>query len=160
MEFFTITSNSLEDTTKIAEVIAPFLTIGDAVIFEGNLGTGKTHFVKFLSAALGYTGLVNSPTYTIASVYEMNDRNILHIDGYRLTSLSEFVDLGLDTYFPKSIALIEWGDEFAEEFSDYLKIKLQYEEAEMSRKITISKVGDRWEKDFETIKNKLQNFNK
>lgn len=160
MESITILSNSLEDTTKIAEAITPFLQVGDAVIFEGNLGAGKTHFVKFLSAALGYEGLVNSPTYTIAAVYEMDDRKILHIDGYRLTSLSEFVDLGLDIYFSESIALIEWGDEFAEEFEDYLKIKLQYEAAEMSRKITISYVGERFKKDFATIKNKVQNFNK
>lgn len=157
MKIFTIQSKSLEDTTEIAQKIAPFFHKKDIAVFEGNLGTGKTHFVKFLAAALGYEGLVTSPTYTIASVYDWADGKILHIDGYRLTSLSDFVDLGLEEYFEESISMIEWGGEFEEEFSDYLKIKLEYLEAEMSRKITFSYVGERWASDFEKIKNSLGN---
>jgi tRNA threonylcarbamoyladenosine biosynthesis protein TsaE len=158
MKVFTIQSTSLENTAEIAQKIAPLFKKEDVVIFEGNLGAGKTHFVKFLAAALGYEGLVTSPTYTIASVYDWAAGKILHIDGYRLTSLSEFVDLGLDAYFAESISMIEWAGEFEDEFPHYLKIKLEYLEAEMSRKITFSYLGERWDSDFEKIKNSLQKF--
>ena len=153
----TILAKNLEDTAQIAQVIASFLTLEDVVILEGNLGAGKTHFVKFAAAALGYKGLVTSPTYTIASFYDLEKGKILHIDGYRLSGLFEFIDLGLDAYFDQSIMFVEWADEFYEEFPAYLRVKLAYVDEELdARKITISYTGERWENDFKSIEKALK----
>jgi len=81
------------------------------IAFQGDLGAGKTTLVGGLLKALGYTGHVRSPTYTLIEPYELNGRSIYHLDLYRLIDPSEVEPLGLrDLLQPSSVLLIEWPE--------------------------------------------------
>ena len=143
MNPYKIVSQNEEDTIKIAETIALFLQKGDILVLDGDLGTGKTLFVKALTAALGSIDKVTSPTFTIAHFYRSPKGQILHIDAYRLTSLAEFSDTGLMDFFEESTVLVEWGTKIADLFETYFLIAFEYSEANKNeRKITISYTGD------------------
>lgn len=110
------TSNSLDDTKKIAIEFAKQLKIGDKIIFNGDLGVGKTEFVKAICLAFGVTETITSPSFTIINQYECRllnkDINIFHIDLYRITKQSELIDMGFQEimHTPDSIFFIEWAE--------------------------------------------------
>ncbi|NMB70192.1 tRNA (adenosine(37)-N6)-threonylcarbamoyltransferase complex ATPase subunit type 1 TsaE [candidate division WWE3 bacterium] len=112
MEVATI---STEETQKLAEQIASRLCPGDIVLLEGELGAGKTTFVRFLVQFLGFSNRVQSPTFVLARQYINNEPSafikvINHLDLYRLSSAQELEDLGLTEIFcqPDAITIIEW----------------------------------------------------
>jgi tRNA threonylcarbamoyladenosine biosynthesis protein TsaE len=75
----------------------------------GGLGAGKTELARGVLAALGHTGRVPSPTYTLVEPYAAGGYNVLHVDLYRLRDPAELDDLGLiDALGPGTLALIEW----------------------------------------------------
>ncbi|NGX56695.1 MAG: tRNA threonylcarbamoyladenosine biosynthesis protein TsaE [Candidatus Anoxychlamydiales bacterium] len=104
-------SSSVEDTYNIAKDFAKNLKINDVVSFFGNLGAGKTTFIKGLLEGLNYTSSeVNSPTFTYLNIYDTKI-NIFHFDVYRLKNSNNFLDMGFDEYFSMDgICLIEWAD--------------------------------------------------
>ena len=76
---------------------------------RGELGAGKTTLVRHLLRALGVTGRVKSPTYTVVEPYELVNMAIWHFDFYRFTRAEEYLDAGLDEYFAgEGICLVEW----------------------------------------------------
>jgi len=158
MDKFSIRSNSLEETDQIAALIAPLLKLDDLIILEGDLGGGKTHFVKAFSKALATTAPVTSPTFAIANFYPIQTGNILHIDAYRLSGIPEYRDLGLDEYYYDSITFIEWGKKLATEFRDYLFLQIHLGKEETERILDISYEGKRWTDRFEEIQKKLVDF--
>ena len=104
---------------------------GDTVLLEGNLGVGKTTFVKGLVQALnGSVTDVQSPTYTLMHIYDA-DLPIVHVDAYRLSQFSDLEALGFSEYAEQGIACIEWPSKI-----DYTKHSnedawiLQFEHAE------------------------------
>ncbi len=100
-------SNSEEETENIAKKFAETLKKGDVVILKGELGAGKTAFVKGVAAYFGIDGVV-SPTYAYLNVY---DGLLYHYDCYRLSSGEEAELLGLTDYFNgDNICLIEWAE--------------------------------------------------
>jgi tRNA threonylcarbamoyladenosine biosynthesis protein TsaE len=90
--------------------LAARLEPGDVVLVSGELGTGKTTFVRGACRALGVTGVVTSPTYTIGQVYGGRDGlEIAHLDLYRLESLGGEDPALLDDYLtPARIGFVEW----------------------------------------------------
>lgn len=108
---FSITS--LDDMQIVANEFAKNLMTGDLILLDGNLGAGKTHFVKALAAALGFNGTVSSPTFPLLHEYRWDNRVLYHLDFYRLESSEEIYQAGLDEYLPgDGIAVVEWASRF------------------------------------------------
>jgi len=108
---FTYRSHSIGETLWLAQRIAAVVEPGQTIALIGDLGAGKTAFVKGFVESLGVPiDEVNSPTFSL--VQEYNGRlTIRHCDTYRLKRNDEFLDLSLDELFANdSIALIEWAD--------------------------------------------------
>ena len=81
---------------------------GSVVGLNGDLGVGKTTFVKGLLEGLGYTGNITSPTFTLVNQYDLGS-TIYHIDCYRETDMKNWIKLGINEYInPDSIVIIEW----------------------------------------------------
>ncbi|MDR1854087.1 MAG: tRNA (adenosine(37)-N6)-threonylcarbamoyltransferase complex ATPase subunit type 1 TsaE [Azoarcus sp.] len=90
---------------RFAAALAP----GLVVWLEGDLGSGKTTLVRGVLRALGHTGAVKSPTYTLIEPYVVSRINLYHFDFYRLSSPEEFLDAGLDEYFSGTgVCFVEW----------------------------------------------------
>lgn len=103
-------SASAKATVNVGRKIATHLKKGDVIALYGNLGAGKTHLVKGIAEAFNFTGIVNSPTFTLINEYEA-DVPIYHFDLYRLTKPEHIFGLGLDEYFSgDGICVIEWAD--------------------------------------------------
>jgi tRNA threonylcarbamoyladenosine biosynthesis protein TsaE len=84
---------------------------GAVVYLQGELGAGKTTCVRSLLRALGVTGLVRSPTYTLVESYPLRALTCVHVDLYRLRSLTEVDELGLrDLTGPGSLLMVEWPE--------------------------------------------------
>jgi tRNA threonylcarbamoyladenosine biosynthesis protein TsaE len=107
--------------------IAARLRPGDVVALSGGLGAGKTTLARAVIAALGYRGEVPSPTFTILETYDDLDPPLVHADFYRLESVNEVEELGLDDYREGAALLAEWPENaggFAHE-PQCLKIALE-----------------------------------
>ena len=84
---------------------------GGVLYLEGDLGAGKTTCARSLLRALGVVGLVRSPTYTLVETYELAGLTCIHVDLYRLQSLTEVDELGLrDLVGPSCLLLVEWPE--------------------------------------------------
>ena len=103
----TVESASPEETERLAARVAATLTPGDVVTVEGELGSGKTTFVRGAARALGVTGPVTSPTYTIGHRYE-GRVPVAHLDLYRFTRVDEDDWADLEPYFDGAVAFVEW----------------------------------------------------
>jgi tRNA threonylcarbamoyladenosine biosynthesis protein TsaE len=123
LEFLTISTNGVNGTNAVAKAIAGNLSVGDVVLLQGGLATGKTTFVKGFVSALKSSDVVTSPTFMLAQFYHTGRGQVLHIDAYRLDSIHEFRDLGLEPDMENSITLIEWGDKVAEDFPCALTVE-------------------------------------
>ena len=98
-----------EETERIAAELARRLHPGDVVLIRGELGSGKTTFVRGAARALGVTGAVTSPTFTIGQVYAGDPSEVAHLDLYRLASLDGEDPALLDDYLtPQRIGFVEW----------------------------------------------------
>jgi tRNA threonylcarbamoyladenosine biosynthesis protein TsaE len=87
---------------------------GAVVYLQGELGAGKTTCVRALLRALGVTGLVRSPTYTLVETYRLAALTCVHVDLYRLQALTEVDELGLrDVVGPGCLLLVEWPEKGA-----------------------------------------------
>ncbi len=110
---------SPEDTTDFAARLAPALSGGDVLLLSGDLGAGKTHFARgIVQTKLALAGRVEdvpSPTFTLVQTYDAGDVEIWHSDLYRLTSVDEIYELGLDEAFDTAICLAEWPDRLGHE---------------------------------------------
>jgi len=147
---FQILSKSQEDTQNIARKTASFFHPGDIIILDGDLGAGKTHFVKGFTESYNSKDLVTSPTFSIANFYRTVEFDILHIDLYRISSIEKFKDLGITDYFDTSIVLIEWGKKFADYFDEYMLVSLE-SQGDNDRLITFTGNSGK----IDELKNKL-----
>ncbi|MCG8606999.1 tRNA (adenosine(37)-N6)-threonylcarbamoyltransferase complex ATPase subunit type 1 TsaE [bacterium] len=104
------------ETERVAEEFARSLKTGDVAALNGELGTGKTTFIRGVCRGLQVSAQVTSPTFTLIHEYQ-GSIPVYHFDFYRITNPIEIVQLGCDEYFcGDGICLIEW----AERVSNYL----------------------------------------
>lgn len=102
-------STSEHETKQIARELAKFLKSGDIVSLDGELGSGKTVFMKGIASYFNIEKDVSSPTFTIVNEYNGPSFPIFHFDVYRLEDAQKFEDtIGTD-YFSLGLCIIEWG---------------------------------------------------
>ena len=135
-------SNSTEETFAIAKEIALSLKAPCIILLDGDLGAGKTHFVKGFIKALGNDDLVTSPTFTIMNEYYVKNMPIYHFDMYRLSSMDEAIAVGFEQYFDlnqlQGFSLVEWPQNVEGLFpKNVVKINILKTDKENERRIVI-----------------------
>ncbi len=112
----TIISTSDRDTMEAGAALGRTLRPGDVVALCGDLGAGKTQFVKGLVRGIGAAeAAVTSPTFTLIHEYPGGPFPVFHADLYRLESVEEAFGIGLEDYFDREgVTAIEWADKFPE----------------------------------------------
>jgi len=103
-------TQSPEETEALAAQLAGRLAVGDVVTVAGELGSGKTTFVRGACGALGVRERVTSPTYTIGHRYHGDRVEISHLDLYRFQGVSAAEWGDLEPYFDQAIAFVEWPE--------------------------------------------------
>jgi tRNA threonylcarbamoyladenosine biosynthesis protein TsaE len=106
------TTQSAAETEAAGAALAAELRPGDVILVSGELGAGKTTFVRGALRALGVTGPVTSPTFVVGQLYEGAAVRLAHLDLYRLQGLDDEDPGLLDPYFgPDTITFVEWPEQ-------------------------------------------------
>jgi tRNA threonylcarbamoyladenosine biosynthesis protein TsaE len=106
-------SNSPAQTEAAGERFGKRLRAGDLVLLTGELGAGKTTFVRGVARGTGSSAPVASPTFQLVRIYAGRVQ-LAHVDLYRIETLSELADLGLDELLDAGAVVVEWGDRINE----------------------------------------------
>ncbi|PYK49481.1 MAG: tRNA (adenosine(37)-N6)-threonylcarbamoyltransferase complex ATPase subunit type 1 TsaE [Verrucomicrobia bacterium] len=134
----TFISNSPAETEAIGRRLAEDVGTGSALALTGDLGSGKTVFVKGLVVGLGSSADVTSPTFTILHEYRGGRVTVYHFDFFRLEDRQSVARLGLDDYFfGDGVSVIEWADRFPEFIPEQARWILFEIKSQNQRAITI-----------------------
>jgi len=127
----TILIENIKDIDKAAEKFLEIIQKPQVIAFIGEMGAGKTTFIKAICKALGVTDTVNSPTFAIINEYETQaNKPIFHFDLYRLENPEEVLDIGFEDYlFSGNWCFIEWPS-IAEHYLPEQHIKVEIEALE------------------------------
>lgn len=132
------TINSIEELENVSDKIIQLTESNAIFCFYGNLGAGKTTLIKLICEKLSVSDSISSPTYPIINEYQYPDGIIYHIDLYRLKSIDEALNIGLEEYlYSGNLCFIEWPDNFESILPDkHIKIKItkfdEYRNIELS----------------------------
>ena len=123
------------ETKKFATDVAQTLKKGDVIALVGDLGTGKTTLSKYIAEALGITGTITSPTFTIVQEYHSGRLPLYHFDVYRVDDIEEMYRIGYEEYFyGEGVCIVEWADIVEEIIPEDAKvIFIEYGEDEGER---------------------------
>ncbi len=134
--------DSPEQTTRLAEALAPELAAGDVVLLSGHVGAGKSHFARALirwrMRRVGALEDVPSPTFTLVQTYPLPDGDIWHADLYRLSDPDEVEELGLAGAFEDAICLVEWPDRLPDPPAEALHLDFSDGDTPDARSLRIS----------------------
>ena len=152
-----LTVSNIDELDAIACKLSKNLKVKDTVLLDGELGSGKTEFVRCIASHLGVTDDITSPTFCFLNTYETDrDFKLYHFDVYRLDSEDELAEIGFDDcgYNPQDgVSFIEWS----KKFSDCMpKDALQLEfsgQGDQPRMIDVSATGSRSMQLLEVLKN-------
>lgn len=109
-----IYTNSTEETEKAGARLASSLRPGSVVAMFGDLGAGKTAFVRGIANGLGIESRVSSPTFTIVNEY-LGPTSLFHFDMYRIKDSDELFDIGWEDYLERGgICAVEWSENIAD----------------------------------------------
>lgn len=135
----TVITNSTEETIELGKKIATSLKSGDIIYLYGELGSGKTVFVKGVCQGLGVQEVVTSSSFVIATEYK-GQMPVSHIDLYRLQR-NDIADLPLDEYIAENgITIIEWADRINNDYKG-LRVSIDIKDKNL-REITIEDFRD------------------
>jgi len=142
---------SLEDTQNFSKNISKIISAGDIIFLYGEIGVGKTTFVRFFINHLENKNRIKnsevlSPTFNILYDYEVGNIKILHYDLYRLKNYKDISQLGMFETSNDSIKIVEWPELIESKPKDRVDIQFQYSKLIDSRKIKIIGFG-KW-KDY------------
>ncbi|MCC2259612.1 tRNA (adenosine(37)-N6)-threonylcarbamoyltransferase complex ATPase subunit type 1 TsaE [Intestinimonas aquisgranensis] len=132
-------TNSPSETEALGESLAGQLEPGTVIAFTGDLGAGKTAFVRGLARGLGVRERVTSPTFTIVNEYEGGRLPLFHFDMYRLGSADELFDIGWEDYLARrGVCAVEWSENVSDALdNDCLRVDIRRGENDDQRIITI-----------------------
>lgn len=146
-----------EDTRSIAERLSPLLVPGDAIALTGDLGAGKTTFAQGLARGMGFTGHVQSPTFTLVREYRSGRLPIVHADVYRLDRMQDVVDLELEESAEDGVLLVEWGDVIEALLPEvHLVVEFTMPETGDERSVRIAGEGEAWLTRWERLERALE----
>lgn len=130
-------SSSEAETEALGADFARSLNRGAVIAMYGDLGAGKTAFVRGMARGMGLSCRVNSPTFTIVNEY-LGERELIHFDMYRLQSADELFDIGWEDYIRRgAVCAVEWSENVEDAF-DGSEIRVTMEKlGDTRRKITI-----------------------
>jgi len=137
-------SGSEEDTYSLAKKIGQSLPGPTLIFLTGELGAGKTVFVRGLAAGLGVEdeSLVCSPSFTLVNVYQ-GRMPLYHVDLYRLENEEEIADLGLEDYLGEGVMAVEWSEKMGQLFHEVKRLEVVIEVVDHEKRIiTIKKLDD------------------
>ncbi len=118
-----------EATLALGAALAAGALPGRVLHLRGDLGSGKTTLVRGLLRALGYSGRVKSPTYSLVELYTLSSLNLYHFDFYRFKDRAEWLNSGFRDYFnPASVCIVEWPERAGDLLSlPDLEIRLEFD---------------------------------
>ena len=140
---------SLEDkTSELAKSFSRTLHKGDVVYFNGEIGVGKTTFIRHLINNLQQLNKINltevtSPTFNLVNEYDVGNFIIQHYDLYRLTDYSEIKNIGLFENKKEIVTLIEWPEKIKETINNKINLFFEYNDDLNKRYLTIKKVKNK-----------------
>ena len=133
----TIITQSEDDTAAVGRELAATLSAGDVLLLYGDLGAGKTAFVRGLAEGLGVPrDEVSSPTFTLIQEYRGGRLTLFHVDLYRIEDPREFDELGLDEIAEDGVLAIEWAERLPGPPPDAIRISIEHA-GESERRVTI-----------------------
>lgn len=142
-----LTLKSIEDTGRLGRCLAELLRLGDIILLAGDLGAGKTTFVRAVCSGLGMDERhVTSPTFAIIHEYRDAILPVCHADIYRLGQGADTRETGLQEYFNGDwVVMIEWSEYMDEAVTaDALRIEMRWLD-EGARDVLIKGIGESWE---------------
>lgn len=139
----TVKTHSPMETRDVACRLAQQLQRGDVLLLWGDLGAGKSEFTRGLAQGLQVQSTVTSPSFTILNVYEDGRLPLYHFDWYRLNSVEELYEMGMEEYLGgDGVAVVEWPSQCPEAIPEtHLAIRLT-PTGENEREIIITPMGD------------------
>ena len=137
---------SLEDTKNFSKNISKIFSKGDIIFLYGEIGVGKTTFVRFFINYLERKNKIKnsdvlSPTFNIVYDYNIKQLKILHYDLYRLKNYNDILELGIFESSDNHIKIIEWPELINPKPKDRIDIIFKYSKNNESRKIKITGIG-------------------
>lgn len=132
-------SASVEETEALGAALVRQMPPGSVVAFTGDLGAGKTAFVRGMARGLGIPHRVTSPTFTIVNEYEGGSLPLFHFDMYRLHSSEELFDIGWEDFLSRGgICAVEWSENIRDALEpDTIYIDIRRGEQDDQRVITV-----------------------
>ena len=132
-----VTSQSEDDTAALGRELAATLSAGDVLLLYGDLGAGKTAFVRGLAEGLGASrDEVSSPTFTLIQEYRGGRLPLFHVDLYRIEDPREFDELGLDEIAEDGVLAIEWADKYPRPPARAVRVSITHA-GESQRTVTV-----------------------
>ena len=139
-------SKTAEETLALGESIGKMISQGLSIALKGDLGAGKTTFVKGLAKGLGVSEdyYITSPTFTIINEYPVSPLTLCHLDLYRLSSADELEYIGFDDLLDDThVMVVEWPDILKDiSFPFDIEIRFEFDE-NYNRRISVSASGQR-----------------
>src|SRR3954465_11099158 len=134
----TTTTHSEDETAAIGRELAASLSAGDVLLLSGDLGAGKTAFVRGLAEGLGVSrNEVSSPTFTLIQEYRGGRLPLFHADLYRIEDPREFNELGLDEIAEEGVLAIEWAERLPATPPRAVSVSIEHA-GENDRRVTLS----------------------
>ncbi len=142
-----IVTNSEKQTFNLGKKFAKNLLGGEVIGLIGELGAGKTAFIKGLANGLKIKNIITSPTFVLMKPYQTNlnrIKKLCHVDAYRLTSGQELINIGIEDYLEKdnAITIIEWADQVIDILpTETIFVKIKIGKKENERIFNINKTS-------------------